>query len=975
MKVIFKILGVIILILIIAMVAIPYFFRDQIVERVKEEINKNVTATVDFTDFDLSLFRSFPNFDFRLEGLSVVNKAPFEGDTLAWIPEFGLTLDLMSVIRGDAYELRKITIDKPVVNALVTEDGAANWDIAVESEEEPGKPEAATEESTFLIKLKSVEINDARIVYDDKSLVTYALLVGVNHKLTGDFTLDFTNLNTYTTISELTVIYDGIKYLNKIDAELDAVVGADLVNYIYTLENNDLRLNNLFLGFDGQVGMQDNGDINLMLTYSSRKSDFKNFLSLVPAIYANDFEGLKTSGTLAINGNVKGIYNEDNYPAFAFNLLVQDGYFQYPDLPQSVDDVNIKAKIDYPGGDFDNMTIDVPTFEMTMAGNDISANLSVKKPMTNIDLKGAVNGKMDLSKVKEFYPLDEGNALSGRITSNVSFEGEIASLEKEQYDDFIFLGSLLVEDLTYKTSMLPEKLSIRKTQLNFSPEYLDLVNFSMSLGRNTFFANGKIEHFIPYALADGTLTGNLETSSNYLNISDLMPEETGEPAPEESGPAPDPAKPDTATASIVKIPGNIDFTLTANYQKVIYSDIELSNMKGRLEVKDRAVVLNNLKMNVIDGTVSLSGKYDTSGEGNPLADMSISLQDMNIKEAYNTFGAFEKFAPIAQKTDGTFSTSFTLTTDLDNELMPVYSTMNGGGNLSTSEVTIENVNSVNKLADLLKMPDLKRLLLSPINLSFEFVNGKVNVKPFDITYQDINASVGGWTSFDQSINYDMEMTVPRNKFGGAANAVLDNLVDEANKLGTNFSLGDNVNIRATITGTVNDPKVSVLPGEGTGKNVVDDLKKKAEEELRKQKERLEEETRKELEKKRAEAKAKADKIIDDAEAEANKIIADAQERVDAINKSARESAEQAKQEAQKQVENIMAEAKKKGPLAEMAANATTEKILKEANEKADQIVEEAEKQSENIMQKARQQADRVKSDAQQRADKVLKEGS
>ena len=974
MKLIFKILGVIILILIIAMVAIPYFFRDQIVERVKEEINKNVNATVDFTDFNLSLFRSFPNFDFRLQGLSVVNKAPFEGDTLAWIPEFGLTLDLMSVIRGDAYELRKINIEQPVVNALVTEDGAANWDIAVESEEETTEPETTSEESPFLIKLRSVEINDARIVYDDKSLVTYALLEGVNHKLTGDFTLDFTNLDTYTTIRELTVIYDGIRYLNKIDAELDAVVGADLVNYIYTLENNELRLNNLFLGFDGQVGMQDNGDINLMLTYSSRKSDFKNFLSLVPAIYATDFEGLKTSGTLAINGNVKGIYNDENYPAFAFNLLVQDGYFQYPDLPQSVEDVNIKAKIDYPGGDFDNMTIDVPTFEMSMAGNEVSANLSVKKPMTDIDLKGAVNGKMDLSKVKEFYPLEEGDALSGRITSNVSFEGKMSALENEQYDDFTFLGSVLVEDLNYKISMLTEKVNIRKAQLNFSPEYLDLVNLSMNLGRNTFFANGKIEHFIPYALADGTLTGSLETSSNYLNISDLMPEDPGEPAPEKAGPAPEQPEPDTAMAGAIKIPGNIDFTLTADYKKVIYDDIELNNMTGRLVVKDQAVELKNLKMNVIDGTVSVSGKYDTSGEGNPLADMSISLQGMNIKEAYNTFGAFEKFAPIAQKTDGSFSTSFNLTTDLDEELMPVYSTLNGGGSLNTSEITIENVNSVNKLADLLKMPDLKRLLLSPVNLSFEFIDGKVHVKPFDIKFQDMKANLGGWTSFDQSINYDMVMTVPRSKFGGAANAVLDNLVEEANKLGTNFSLGDNVNVRATITGTVTDPKVSVLPGEGSGKNVVDDLKKKAEEELRKQKERLEEEARKELEKKRAEAKAKADKIIADAEAEANKIIADAQERVDAINKSARESAEKAKQEAQKQAENIMAEAKKKGPLAEMAAKATTEKLLEEANQKADKIVEEAGKQSESIMQKARQQAASIKSDAQQRADKVLEEG-
>ncbi len=973
MKLILKILGVLIAIVILTMVAIPYFFRDQIVEVVKEEINKNVNASVDFADFNLSLFRSFPNFDFRLEGLSVVNKAPFEGDTLAHVPEFSLTLDLMSVIRGEDYELKKIVINRPVVNALVKKDGAANWDIAVESEAGPETETGPESESSpFVIQLRSVEINDATIVYDDKSLVTYALLEGVNHELSGDFTLDYTTLSTYTAIGKLTVIYDGVKYLNKVDAELDADIGADLANSIYKLEDNELRLNNLYIGFDGTVGMQENGDINLMLTYSSRKSGFRNFLSMIPAMYATDLEGLTTSGTLAITGNVKGIYNEESYPAFAFKLLVQDGFFQYPDLPKAVENVNIETRIDYPGGDFDNMTIDVPVFEMTMAGNRLSAALLVKKPMTDMDLNGEVNGNMDLSKVKEFYPLEEGDELSGVITSNVSFEGKMSALEAEIYDEFKFIGSVLLENLNYNTSMFSESVNIRKAQLNFSPEYLDLVNFSMNLGKNTFFANGKIENFMPYVLADGTLTGNLQTTSTYLNISDLMPEESEEsqvskPADE----TPDESVLDTSSYGIIEIPENIEFALSADYKEVIYDEIVLKDIKGKLLVKDQAVNLKNLNMNVLDGSVQVNGKYDTKDPAKPLADMGIKLQGINIKEAYNTFGAIEKFAPIAQKTDGTFSTSFNLNTLLDEELMPVYSSMNGGGNLSTSQITLQNVNSINKLADALMMPDLKRLLISPVNLTFEFIDGKLHVKPFDIKFQDMKANLGGWTSFDQAINYDMVLTVPRDNFGGQANAVLDNLVSEANKRGTNFSLGENVNVKAAITGTVTDPKVNVLPGEGSGKNMVDDLKKKAQEELKKQKERLEEEARKEQEKKKAEARAEADKIIADAEKQANKIIAEAQKQADAINKTAQESAEKVREEAQKQAENIMSEAKKKGPLAELAAKATTEKLLNEANEQAGNIVKEANEKSENILKTARQQAGKVKADAQKRADKLL----
>jgi uncharacterized protein involved in outer membrane biogenesis len=210
MKLFFKIIGIIILVVLLAMVAIPYFFRDQIVEKVKQEINKNVNAQVDFTDFSLSLFRSFPNFNFRLEGLSVVNKAPFEGDTLAWIPDFDLTLDLMSVIRGDAYKLRKVYISKPSVNVRVTQEGLANYDIMLPSEPTSG-PTPEEPSSSFQIDLQHVAISDGRIIYDDESLTTYALLEGVDFKMSGDFTLDLTSLDTYTSVERVTVIYDGVK--------------------------------------------------------------------------------------------------------------------------------------------------------------------------------------------------------------------------------------------------------------------------------------------------------------------------------------------------------------------------------------------------------------------------------------------------------------------------------------------------------------------------------------------------------------------------------------------------------------------------------------------------------------------------------------------------------------------------------------------------------------------------------------------
>src|SRR3954471_22408884 len=101
MKKLLKWIGIIILVLLVLIITLPIIFKGKIVALVKEEANKNLNAKVDFGDFSLSLIRSFPNFSLSMENLSVINLAPFDGDTLVFAKDLAITIDLMSVIKGD----------------------------------------------------------------------------------------------------------------------------------------------------------------------------------------------------------------------------------------------------------------------------------------------------------------------------------------------------------------------------------------------------------------------------------------------------------------------------------------------------------------------------------------------------------------------------------------------------------------------------------------------------------------------------------------------------------------------------------------------------------------------------------------------------------------------------------------------------------------------------------------------------------
>jgi len=952
MKTILKIIGITIIIILAAAFLLPFAFKGTIMKVAKEEINKSVEAKVDFSQISLSLFKSFPNFNLGIEGLSVVGIAPFQGDTLAYIQSINITLDLMSVIKGDNYEIKKVKISAPQLLVKVLEDGSTNYDLAPSSDEPEENEVVNDTESTFNLALKHFEISNAIIHYIDESMGIQLEVNHLNHTLSGNLCEDKTTLKTKTDIGSLSISYDGTNYLNKASLNYDANIDADLKNEIYTLDKNSLKLNEILLQFDGSISMIEEG-INLILTFNSPKTEFKHLLSMVPAIYAKDFESIQTSGKLSLDGHVKGLYNENNLPAFNVNLAVTDAMFKYPDLPESVNNVNIISNIKNKGGDADNTIIDVSKFHLQMGQNPIDLSLNIKTPVSDPDVSSQFKGKLDLASVKNYYPLEDGDKLSGSFVADVTLKGKLSAIENEQYENFTALGSMLINDLQYETPMVNGTVELSRAQLNFSPEYLDLVAFNTKIGDNDFNAKGKIKNYLAHVFKDDMLNGNLITQSNYFNVLSIMPESDEEATADENESA------EEYTMSVIEIPANIDFVMSSSFTKLIYDNYELENVDGKIIIKDERLTLENLNMNILDGEMKMNGYYSAIDIEKPAFDFNLDINQIDIQEAYNTFGTMSKYAPIAKKTSGKFSTQMRFIATLDQEMMPIYETMTGKGKLQTTQLTIKDVNTLNKLSDVLKYEKLKRMVVDKIRLDFKFIDGKLLVEPFDMKVNNYKATLGGWTGIDQSIDYALNLEIPRSEFGNAANDFLNGLVKQANDKGANFSLGDMVSLSAGIGGTLTNPTIKTNLKE-SGKNLVNDLKKEIDKEVEKKKEEI-----------KQEAKDRAQKILNDAKKQTDKLMAEAQKQADKVKSEARIAAKKVEDEADKQALKLEAEGKKNGFLAEAAAKEAGKQLRKEAKKQADNLVNEADKQANGIMNKAKAQSDKINQNAQIEANKIL----
>ena len=830
MKKALTIAGVVVVVLIVAMIAIPFLFKDKIKTAVLNAANEKLNATVDIKDFGLNLFSNFPNATLSLNDASVVGVGDFQKDTLLSAKSASVTIDLMSLF-GSEYNISKINLDKASIYTKVLEDGRANWDIMkVDS-----TASASTEsESAFKLNLKKITVNDCSFVYQNDSTKMKVTLNKWNGDLHGDFSASETTLNTNSTIGEVTFVMDGIPYLNKIQGVADATINANLDKMQFSFKESNLQLNDLKASIDGTFAMvgKDYEDMEFDLKLNAPDTQFKDILSLVPAMYTADFKDVKTSGTAKLEAYIKGLMHGDSYPAFDVKIMVNDAMFQYPSLPKSVNNINVAMAINSKGGLLDNMIIDISKFSFNLGGNPFSGSLNVSTPMSDPNLKAQAKGTIDLGMIKDVYPLEKGTALNGKMIANLNVAARMSAIEKEQYENVSAAGSLKLSNMTYKSQDMQDVV-INDAGLEFSPRYVNLSSLNLKIGKNDLSATGRLENFIAYALKDQTLKGQLNIKSNYLNANDFISSETA--GTEETA--------STTTEDII-IPKNIDFVLNAALNQIVYGKMNITNMVGNMTVKNGVLTLNNVGANALGGSCKVSGTYDTSSPKTPKVNFDLALSKVSFAETFKSVESVQKFAPIFEKLGGTYSMNFKFNTSLGETIMQTLAGLTGSGALQTNDVKIEGVEALTALSSSLKTDALKSFSTKDLNLPFTINNGKLNTKPFNVNFGNGGVmKLEGATGLDQSIDYKGTVTLPKS----LANHYVSSVPITIGGTFTNPKIG--IDTKALVAGAASSAVNELLGGEKGA-----DVSAKVSEEKAKQIERI-----------RSEADATATKLVAEAE--------------------------------------------------------------------------------------------------------------
>ena len=917
--------GVLVGLCLAALVGLPILFKGRVADQLHTKVERALDAEVEWSGVGLTFFRDFPNLTLKLDHLTAVGHAPFAGDTLLSMNGFRLVFDAGSLIGGlrgtRPFLIRSVRLEEPSLHLKVLTDGASNWDI-MRGDTEAARP-AEPSSRSMRVELQSLAVRGGTLLLQNEETGLYASLAGLRLDLSGDFSKERLVAQTRTQAEAATLQFAGMPYLEEVALDFVADLDADMAGRRVTFAENELRLNQLVLSFSGSAARA--GDnLAMDVTFAAPRADFSQALSLVPIVYAHDFESLETSGSFSLQGQVDGEWGEDAFPAFSMSADVADGMFRYPDLPLPARDIAFHMALDNPGGDVDSTVMRVDGFHLRIGGEPVDGSLTLRTPVSDPDVDLQVKGVVNLADVARTVKLDGVEELSGVVRADAAFRARLSDIDARRFEQVAARGTVVAEDVNVRTRRLPHPIAVQEATLALTPRRVEVRSLQMRLGSSDVHATGSLDNVLAYVLQGEDLRGSASFTSQRVDLDEWRSKEN---------------------LALIPVPAGFDLALEGTVTRLTFAALDMAEAHGSLHLKDRRLILDDFSMRTLGGRVAVTGFYETSDPRRPTFGMGLALDSLDIPGAAAALQTVRTFAPVARFARGAFSAKLDLAGGLGEDMAPLLDALNGSGSLVTTTLSLEGFPALERLAEALSLPRLANPALGAVRSYIEVRDGRLHVRPFQVGIADFRMAASGSNGVDQTLDYKLTLALPRSALGEGADRAVRALIAKAGRSGVSLEAADSVEISVGLGGTIRDPSVQT-DFQGMITSAGGQVRKKVEDAVAEGVTSVEERVDSTREDALRRVRAAADSIVQQAE-----------QRAATIRAEARGVADNLRAEADRRADQVMAEAK--NPVARVAAKAVADWIRKEGDEKANALVLEADRRADELVAEARRRADEM----------------
>ena len=379
----------------------------------------------------------------------------------------------------------------------------------------------------------------------------------------------------------------------------------------------------------------------------------------------------------------------------------------------------------------------------------------VKAKLQNLDnVQYAIQAKgvLDIGRIYKVFS-QKGLGVKGYVKANVRLKGTQNDAVNGNYAKLQNSGTLYLRDIATTSTYLPKPFVIKEGKFSFFQDQMQFQNFKATYGQSDFLMNGQLRNVIDFVLSTtGVLKGDFELSSRFLNADEFLSEKQGNISTATS--------PQAIEKGVIVLPKNMDLYFKAQLDELKFQDLKVNDLQGKLALKNGQLQLRDAAAEIIGCQVKMQADYADETPSRAAFDLKVKATDFDVQRAYKEVKLFREMVTAAESAQGIIGLDYAIQGKLNDQMMPIFPSLKGGGVLSVKKVKMKGFKLMNVVSrstgkDKLKDPDL-----SKVDIKTKINNNIITIERFKFKVAGFRPRIEGTTSFDGRLNLKMRLGLP-----------------------------------------------------------------------------------------------------------------------------------------------------------------------------------------------------------------------
>lgn len=409
----------------------------------------------------------------------------------------------------------------------------------------------------------------------------------------------------------------------------------------------------------------------------------------------------------------------------------------------------------------------IPTATIDFAFNDLTMNydtihVMMQKPTGSVSMMPssyhANNIKAEAQINSSTFEVQIGSETQAQINSIIlALAAEQNQSGKNLLQQWTPTATIQMHEATLESSDYPI-VEIPSIDFTFTPEFIEIMDCSLQLGESDFSLAGEITGLQSWLSDDGLLTGQLDLTSRYTNINEIIDITSGLGTTSEFQEEFESDTPTQRNDNPFVVPMGADLKFNLSIATALFENTNIYDTKGQLTVKDGILVLEQVGFTSNAAEMQLTAMYKSPRKNHLFVGLDFHLLDIHFEELITMIPVIDTLVPMLKTFDGKGAFHIVAQTNLKSNYEPKLSTLFGAAAIEGHNLRVTDTASFSKITNFLQISDNGTFMIDSLDVQFTVTRNEIEVYPFLIAMGKYNVVASGMNNLDMNFDYHISVT-------------------------------------------------------------------------------------------------------------------------------------------------------------------------------------------------------------------------